>query len=376
VVKKNVEGLNYLMRKNKIQVIIGTASFVDATSVKVVAEGVETRIQAEYFIIATGSKPATIPGVVLDKQRIISSTEALALPALPKQLVVIGGGVIGVEMASVYARLGTEVTIIEYTDSLIATMDRELGKELGKVLRKLGITVLLSSWVQFATNTGSGTTVAFLDSAGSPQQLSADYCMVAVGRRAYTEGLNLAALGIEVDRAGKVPVNEVLQTSVPNVYAIGDVIRGAMLAHKAEDEGVFVAETINGQKPHIKYHLIPSVVYTWPEVASVGRTEEELKAENVPYRVGKFPFVASGRARAAADTDGFAKVLSSPRYGEVLGVHIIGARAADLIAQAVVALEYEVTDDDMGRISYAHPTYAETMKEAYLIASGRGALNL
>jgi dihydrolipoamide dehydrogenase len=377
VVRKNNEGLAYLMRKNTIAVISGTAGFVDATTVRVTAtDGAESLLRADYFVVATGSKPASLPGVVVDKQRIITSTEALRLPALPRSMVVIGGGVIGVEMASTYARLGTEVTVIEYTDSLIPTMDRELGRTLQKVLTKLGIRLLLGSKVQAATSTGSEATVSILDSSGASQQLTADYCLVAVGRRAYTDGLNLTAAGVEVDARGQVVVNELLQTCVSHIYALGDVVRGAMLAHKAEDEGVFVAEVINGQKPHLKYHLIPNVVYTWPEVASVGSTEEELKAAGTPYRVGKFPFQASGRARASMDTEGFAKVLSSPRYGEILGVHIIGARAADLIAQAVVAMEYEVTDADMGRISYAHPTYAEALKEAYLMASGQGALNL
>ena len=376
VVKQNTDGLNYLMRKNKIQVFTGTASFRDASCLHVVSAQAEYLLQASKFIIATGSKPATIPGVVLDKERIITSTEALSLAAQPKRLVIIGGGVIGVEMASIYARLGTEVTIIEYTDSLIASMDRELGKALYKVLTKLGIKVLLSSKVQTATNTGIGAQVAFLDGANIAQEITADYCLVAVGRRAYTAQLNLAAVGIAVAANGKIPVNNQLQTSTANIYAIGDVVQGPMLAHKAEDEGVFVAEIINGQKPHLKYSLIPNVVYTWPEVASVGSTEEELKAQGVTYRVGKFPFSASGRARAAMDTEGFTKVLSGSRYGEILGVHIIGARAADLIAQAVVALEYEMTDAEMGHLSYAHPTYAETLKEAFLQASGQGALNI
>jgi dihydrolipoamide dehydrogenase len=376
VVSSNVSGLGYLMKKNKIDVHVGLGEFVDATHLKVTGEGKETLLSARYFIVATGSKPSTIPGVVIDKQRIITSTEALSLAEQPKNMVIIGGGVIGVELASVYARIGTEVTIIEYTDSLIPTMDRELGKALFKTLAKLNIKTLLGSKVQSAANLGDKASVKFLDKDGKEQEIISDYCLVAVGRRAYTDGLNLQAAGVETEKNGKVKVNGLLQTNVANIYAIGDVINGPMLAHKAEDEAVFVAEVINGQKPHINYNLIPGVVYTWPEVAAVGATEEELKAKGIEYKSGSFPYSASGRARAAMDTDGFVKVLVSPRYGEVLGVHIIGPRAADVIAQSVVGMEYEVTAEDMYRISYAHPTYSEALKDAYLIAAGQGAINI
>jgi len=375
VVRQNTAGLIYLMKKNKIDVYQGWGSFIDNTHIKVKGEQ-ETILEAKQVIIATGSKPATIPGVVIDKTRIITSTEALSLSTLPKSMVIIGGGVIGVELASVYARIGTTVTIIEYTDSLIATMDRELGKTLNKTLNKIGITSLLSCKVQRAENKGETAVVSYLDSAGKEQEIAAELCVIAVGRKAYTDGLNLEAVGIVTEKNGKIPVNEQLRTTVPNIYAIGDVIAGAMLAHKAEDEGTFVAEVINGQKPHIKYHLIPGVVYTWPEVASVGSTEEELKAKGIEYRSGKFPYSASARARASMDTDGFVKVLIEPKYGEVLGVHLIGPRAADVIAQAVLAMEYEVTAEDMYRISYAHPTYSEALKDAYLIAAGQGAINI
>lgn len=376
VVKSNVAGLNYLMKKNKIDVYTGLGSFIDNTHIKVNNQGAEVTLTSKYFIIATGSKPSSILGVTIDKQRIISSTEALSLPGQPKSMVIIGGGVIGVEMASVFARIGTEVTIIEYTDALIPTMDRELGKALFKTLGKLGIKSLLGSKVKSATNLGDRAVVKFDDNTGKEQEITADYCLVAVGRRAYTDGLNLQDVGVETEKNGKIKVNGQLRTNAENIYAIGDVIAGAMLAHKAEDEAVFVAEVINGQKPHINYNLIPAVVYTWPEVASVGATEEELKANGISYNSGSFPYAASGRARAANDTDGFVKVLVSPRYGEVLGVHIIGPRAADVIAQAVVGMEYEVTAEDMYRISYAHPTYSEALKDAYLIASGQGAINI
>jgi len=377
VVEQNIAGLNFLMKKNKIEVFEGFASFLNDKEISVKAtDSSSSTISATYYIIATGSKPATIPGVEIDKKRIITSTEALSLPDKPKTMVIIGGGVIGVEMASIYARIGVEVTIIEYFDSLIPTMDKELGKELKKIFTKQNIKILLSHKVQSAKNNGKNATVTFLDTSNATQEITADYCLVAVGRKPYTEGLGLENTKVEVDSKGRIVTNEKLQTKSENIYAIGDVVAGAMLAHKAEEEGIFVAETINGQKPHINYKLIPGVVYTWPEVASVGYTEEELKEKGIEYRVGKFPFSASARARAALEKDGFSKVLSDPKYGELLGMHIIGPRAADLIAQGVIGMEYEVTDEDMFRISYAHPTYSETLKEAYMIASGQGAINI
>lgn len=377
VIKQNTSGLNYLMNKNKIEVLPGMASFVNNKEITVKGtDNTSINVKSTYFIIATGSKPATIPGVEIDKKRIITSTEALSLADKPNSMVIIGGGVIGVEMASIFRRIGTEVTIIEYTASLIPTMDSELGKELGKIFKKSDINVLLGHKVQSAAATNENATVIYLDPEGNKQQITADYCLVAVGRKAYTEGLGLENTAVQTDSKGRINVDEALRTGEENIYAIGDVIAGAMLAHKAEDEAVFVAESINGQKPHINYRLIPGVVYTWPEVASVGYTEEELKAEQREYNIGKFPFSASARARAAMEKDGFAKVLTDPKYGEILGIHIIGPRAADLIAQGVIAMEYEVTDEDMFRISYAHPTYSEALKEAYLNSSGQGSLNI
>lgn len=376
VVLKNTGGLDFLMNKNKITRLKGTAGFVNNSTVKIVNESEIKEITAQYYIIATGSKPSSIPGVEIDKKRIITSTEALSLHEKPKSMVIIGGGVIGVEMASIFNRIGTKVTILEYADHLIATMDHELGKSLQKILKKDGIDIRLNHAVFKTENTGSAAKVFFKDKNGEEGEMEADYILVAVGRSPYVKGLCLENTDIQLDERGFIKVNENNQTSASNIYAIGDVIGGAMLAHKAEEEGVFVAETINGQKRHIHYHRIPSVVYTWPEVASVGYTEEYLKQNNIAYNVGKFPFSASARARASMDMEGFAKVLVDRKYGEVLGVHIIGARAADLIAQGVIAQEYEVTAEDMFRISYAHPTYSETLKEAYLIASGQGAINI
>ncbi|MDR6465247.1 dihydrolipoyl dehydrogenase [Chryseobacterium sediminis] len=376
VVSKNTGGLDFLMNKNKITRLKGTAGFVNNSTVKII-NGSETKeITAQHYIIATGSKPASIPGVEIDKKRIITSTEALSLQEKPESMIIIGGGVIGVEMASIFNRIGTKVTILEYADHLIAAMDHELGKNLQKILKKEGIDIRLNQAVYKTENAGSKAKVFFKDKNGAEGELDADYVLVAVGRSPYVKGLGLENTDVQLDDRGFIKVDENNRTSASNIYAIGDVIGGAMLAHKAEEEGVFVAETINGQKHHIHYNRIPSVVYTWPEVASVGYTEEYLKKNNIAYNVGKFPFSASARARASMDMEGFAKVLVDPKYGEVLGVHIIGARAADLIAQGVIAQEYEVTAEDMFRISYAHPTYSETLKEAYLIASGQGAVNI
>lgn len=376
VVSKNTGGLDFLMNKNKITRLKGTASFINNSTLKIISESEIKEITAQHYIIATGSKPSTIPGVDIDKKRIITSTEALSLQEKPESMVIIGGGVIGVEMASIFNRIGTKVTILEYADHLISTMDHELGKSMQKILKKEGIDIRLNQSVYKTQNVGSKGKVFFKDKNGTEGELEADYILVAVGRSPYVKGLGLENTDVQLDERGFIKINENNQTSVPAIYAIGDVIGGAMLAHKAEEEGVFVAETINGQKRHIHYNRIPSVVYTWPEVASVGYTEEYLKQNNIAYNVGKFPFSASARARASMDMEGFAKVLVDPKYGEVLGVHIIGARAADLIAQGVIAQEYEVTAEDMFRISYAHPTYSETLKEAYLIASGQGAINI
>lgn len=376
VVGKNTSGLDFLMSKNKITRLKGTAGFINNTTMKIVNETESKEITAKNYIIATGSKPSTIPGVEIDKKRIITSTEALSLKEKPESMVIIGGGVIGVEMASIFNRMGTQVTILEYADHLIAAMDHELGKNLQKILKKEGVDIRLGQSVYKTESSDAGTKVFFKDKNGSENDLAADYILVAVGRSPYTKGLGLENTDVQLNDRGFIKVDENNRTTVSNIYAIGDVIGGAMLAHKAEEEGVLVAETINGQNHHIHYDRIPSVVYTWPEVASVGYTEEYLKKNNIAYNVGKFPFSASARARASMDTDGFAKVLVDPKYGEVLGVHVIGARAADLIAQGVIAQEFEVTAEDMFRISYAHPTYSETLKEAYLIASGQGAINI
>jgi dihydrolipoamide dehydrogenase len=377
VVRQNVEGIKFLMKKNKIQVVHGHATFLDAHTLAIHNEkGESHQIEARHIIIATGSKPAAPPGIQIDKKRVITSTEALSLREIPKSMVVIGGGVIGMEMGSVYARLGTKITVIEYADRLIPGMDESMSRELQKVLIPLGMEFHLAHQVTSVTTKGRKTHVEFNRlSDGSSSVVEADNTLVCTGRRPYTDGLNLEKAGIAVDQRGRIPVNDQLQTSQSHIYAIGDVVRGTMLAHKAEEEGVFVAEVLAGQKPHIHYHLIPNVVYTWPEVASVGYTDQELKGRDVPFKTGQFAFKASGRARASMDTDGLVRVYAHKETDEILGVHMIGPRVADMIAEAVVAMEFRASAEDIARMSHAHPTYTEVFKEACLAATANRALH-
>jgi len=377
VVKIITVGVAGLMKKNKITVYYGHGSFDDQKTVNIKnAEG-DKKIQGKNIVIATGSKPSNLPGIKIDKERIITSTEALKLTTLPKHMIVIGGGVIGLEMGSVFRRLGAKVSVVEYADSLIASMDHELGKELQKVLKKDGIDFHMGMQVKSVVRNGDNVTVTAESKADKSElKLEGDYCLMAVGRKPFTDLLNLEKAGLKVDERGRIPVDHHLQTEVPGIYAIGDVIKGAMLAHKAEEEGVFVAEVIAGQKPHINYLLIPGVVYTWPEVSGVGYTEQELKAKGMEFKVGKYPMMALGRARASEEKDGFIKVLADKRTDEILGVHMIGPRVADLIAEAVVAMEYRASAEDISRMSHAHPTYAEAFKEACLAATENRPLNL
>lgn len=370
VVKSNVDGIAYLMKKNKIDVHTGVGSFVDKNTIKVTAkDGKETMLKTEKVIIATGSKPTPLPFAPFDKKRIISSTEALELKEQPKHMIVIGGGVIGMELGSVYARLGSKVTVVEFLDSLIPTMDGTMGKELLKVAKKLGMDVYLGHKVTAVENKGKEVVVkAEPKNGGNALEFKGDYCLVSIGRRPYTDGLGLDKVGIETVK-GQIVVDDHLRTKVDTIYAIGDVVRGAMLAHKAEEEGVYVAEQLAGQKPHINYLLIPGVVYTWPEVASVGYTEEQLKEAGRAYKTGSFPYKALGRARASMDTDGLVKVLADKQTDEILGMHIIGARAADMIATGVTAMEFRASAEDVARMSHAHPTYMEAVKEACLAAT-------
>ena len=377
VVDQITTGIQFLMDKNKITVYQGVGSFEDATHVKVTKEdGSSEVLESKYVIIATGSKPSSLPFINIDKERIITSTEALNLKEIPKHLVVIGGGVIGLELGSVYLRLGSQVTVVEFMDKIIPGMDGALSKELQKVLRKQGMKFELSTAVSAVERNGDSVKVTAKNKKGEEVSFEGDYVLVSVGRRPYTDGLGLEKAGVELDERGRVKTNDHLQTNVSNIYAIGDVVAGAMLAHKAEEEGTLVAEILAGQKPHINYNLIPGVVYTWPEVAGVGKTEEQLKAEGVAYKVGNFPMRALGRSRASGDIDGFIKIIADEKTDEVLGVHMIGARAADMIPAAVTAMEFRASAEDIARMSHAHPTFAEAIKEAALDATGKIAIHM
>lgn len=378
VVDQTCKGVEFLMKKNKIDVFTGVGSFKSAKVVQVTkSDGSTEDLEGKNVIIATGSKPITPAAFNYDKNRVITSTEALNIDKLPKKMVIIGAGVIGLELGSVFARLGTEVDVVEYMDSIIGGMDVDCGKELRRALKKLGINFHLKHKV---VNVKGGKTSVTVDvqkrESEETFQLKADYCLVAIGRGAYTEGLGLENTKAEVDEKGRLKVNEHLETAEPGVYAIGDCIPGAMLAHKAEEEGMFVAESIAGQKPHIDYNLIPGVVYTWPEVAGVGATEQALKESGRAYKVGKFPFKALGRARASMDTDGMVKVLADKETDEILGVHMVGPRCADLIIEAVAMMEFRASAEDMARISHPHPTFTEAVKEAALAASADRALHI
>jgi dihydrolipoamide dehydrogenase len=376
VVSQTTKGIDFLMNKNKITVFNGLGSFVDQNKVKISSDSSEEVIESKNIIIATGSKPTSLPFAKIDKDRIITSTEALKLKEIPKHLIVIGGGVIGLELGQVYKRLGSEVSIIEYMDKIIPTMDSGLSKELTKVFKKQKFKIHTSHKVTSVERDGDYVNVIATDKNDQTIEFNGDYCLVSVGRSAYTDGLNLDALSIVTNKRGQIEVNDKLQTKHSNIYAIGDVVEGAMLAHKAEEEGVLVAEIIAGQKPHIDYNLIPGVVYTWPEVASVGKTEDYLKENNITYKVGQFPMRALGRSRASSDLDGFVKILADKKTDEILGVHMIGARCADLISEAVVAMEFKASAEDIARISHAHPTYSEAMKEAALAATENRALHI
>ncbi|HEY9221391.1 MAG TPA: dihydrolipoyl dehydrogenase [Lutibacter sp.] len=372
VVDQTSGGINFLMDKNKVTVFQGVGSFENNTHIIISkTDGTSEKIEASNIIIATGSKPAMLPFIKMDKKRIITSTEALKLTEIPKHLIVIGGGVIGLELGSVYSRLGSEVSVIEFMPTITPGMDAMLSKELQKSLKKQGLKFYTGHKVTSAVNNGKEVVVVAEDKKGNPVEFKGDYTLISVGRKPYTDGLGLETIGIKVNEKGQIETNEQLQTNVKNIYAIGDVVKGAMLAHKAEEEGTMVAELIAGQKPHIDYNLIPNVVYTWPEVAAVGKTEEQLKEAGVNYKSGTFAMRALGRARASMDTDGMIKVLADAVTDEILGVHMIGARAADMIAEAVIAMEFRASSEDIARSSHAHPTYTEAFKEACLAVNDR-----
>ena len=366
VVDQTVKGINFLMDKNKITVFNGFGSFIDSSSILFKESG--EKIRFDKCVIATGSKPASLPFINLDKKRVLTSTEALSLKEIPKHLVIVGGGVIGLELGQVYKRLGSEVSVIEYSNKITPFMDKDVSKELLKIFKKEKINFYLSHKVFEVQNKGQSVLVKAKDIDDKIVEFNSDYCLVSVGRKAYTDGLNLSNIDVVCDSNGKIVVNNKFETSTENIYAIGDVIEGPMLAHKAEEEGIAVAEIMKNQKPHIDYNLIPNVIYTWPEVASVGKTEDQLINENYDIKVGKFPMRALGRSRASNDLDGFVKIIADKKSDEILGVHIIGARAADLIIEGVTAMEFKASCEDISMMSHPHPTYSEAMKEAALSA--------
>ncbi len=378
VVDQTCKGVEFLMKKNKIDVFHGHGSFVDANTVNIAKDdGSSEKITASKVVIATGSKPITPAAFNYDKKRVITSTEALNIDKVPKRMVVIGGGVIGLELGSVYARLGTQVEVVEFMDSILAGMDKDCGKELQRALKKLGVKFHLGHKVVDVKSMKTKVKVS-VERRDSEEKfdIDADYCLIAIGRHAYTANLGLENVGVTTDDRGRIAVDEHLQTNVPGIYAIGDVVKGAMLAHKAEEEGVFVAELIAGQKPHIDYNLIPGVVYTWPEVSAVGMTQKEAKEAGRAVKIGKFPFKALGRARASMDLEGVVKIIADKETDEILGAHMVGARAADLIMEVVALMEFRATAEDLARICHPHPTFTEAVKEAALAATDNRALHV
>ncbi len=372
VVDANTKGIEFLFKKNKIDWLKGAGKITGKGSVDVDGQSYETK----NIVIATGSDVASLPGIEIDEKKIVSSTGALELDKVPAEMVVIGGGVIGLELGSVWSRLGAKVTVVEFVDQILPGMDGEIRKEANKILTKQGMTFKLSTKVTSAKATAKGVDLTLEPAAGaidktSSEKMSADIVLVAVGRKAYTENLGLESVGVETDERGRIKTDGHFKTNVDGVYAIGDVIVGPMLAHKAEDEGVVLAEMLDGQSGHIDYNLIPGVVYTWPEVASVGKTQEQLKEEGVEFNVGKFPFMANGRARAMNAMDGFVKILADKKTDRVLGCHIIGPEAGTLIAEVVLGMEFGTSAEDIARTCHAHPTLEEVIKEAALAVDGR-----
>src|SRR5271168_1549402 len=373
-VQSNVKGVAFLFKKNKIDTVRGTGRIVAPGKVEVKAADGKTQVlETKNIIIATGSDVARLNGIDIDEKRIVSSTGALELPAAPKKLLIVGAGIIGLELGSVWRRLGAEVMIVEFLDHILPGIDGEVARQFHRMLEKQGVTFKLSSKVTAIDSSGKTLKVKVEAAAGggAAETLEADVVLVAIGRVPYTEGLGLETVGVKKDNRGRVIVDPHFKTNVDGIYAIGDVIAGPMLAHKGEDEGVAVAEILAGQAGHVNYDAIPGVVYTWPEVASVGKTEEELKAGDIAYKVGKFPFTANGRARAMGDTDGFVKILADKASDRLLGAHVLGPDAGTLIAELTTAIEFGASAEDVGRICHAHPTLSEAVKEAALAAEGR-----
>ncbi len=366
------KGVEFLFKKNKVKYIRGKGVLFSNNDVVVYDKDKKSNFKAKNIVIATGSEVASLPGIKIDEKNIISSTGALSLNKVPKKLAVIGGGYIGLEMGSVWSRLGSEVTVIEYLDFITPGMDREVSNEFKKILTKQGLKFKLGSKVNSVESTSSGVLIKYTDvKTKNTETLEFDKVLVSVGRKPYTEGLNLTKVGVKKDSKGRIEVNEKLQTSIKNIYAIGDVIKGPMLAHKAEEEGIAVAEILAGQSGHVNYDVIPGVIYTSPEVAYVGKTEEKLKEENKSYKVGKFPFLANSRAKVNNATEGFVKILADSNTDKVLGVHIIGPHCGDMIAEMALAMEFGASAEDIARTCHAHPTHTEAIKEAALAVDKR-----
>ena len=365
------KGIEFLFKKNKVTYFKGTGSFKSVNEISILAEGKETIVQSDKIIISTGSSPVSIPGMEFDEEKILSSTGALSLSKLPKKMVVVGGGYIGLEMGSVWSRLGTQVEVIEFLDHITPGMDGEVSKEFEKILKNQGIKFQLNTKVEKITKSKNNVTINTINKEKKKNKIEADVVLISVGRKPNTKGLNLENVGVQIDEKGRVKINKNFQTNVKNIYAIGDVIKGPMLAHKAEEEGIAVAELIAGQSGHVNYDIIPSVVYTSPEVASVGKTEEQLKKNNNNYKVGKFPFMANSRAKAIGEPEGFVKILADAITDKVLGVHIIGSHAGEIIAEMAVAMEFGASSEDIARTCHAHPTFSEAIKEAALSVEKR-----
>ena len=365
------KGVEFLIKKNKISYFKGTGSFKSPSKISIVKDGKETTIITGKTIISTGSEAVSLPGINFDEEKILSSTGALSISSLPKKMIVVGGGYIGLEMGSVWSRLGTEVQVIEFLEHITPGMDKEISNEFMKILKKQGIKFQLNTKVEKITKKNNGVIIEISNKNGDKNKLEADVVLISVGRKPFTNNLNLENIGVELDKTGRVKVNKNFETNIKNIYAIGDVIEGPMLAHKAEEEGIAVAELIAGQSGHVNYDVIPGVVYTSPEVASVGKTEEQLKEKGISYKIGKFPFAANSRAKAIDDPEGFVKILADSVTDKVLGVHIIGPHAGEMIAEMSVAMEFGASSEDIARTCHAHPTFSEAIKEAALSVDKR-----
>ena len=365
------KGIEFLFKKNKVTYFKGKGSFKRSNEISILADNKETVIQTDKTIISTGSEPVSIPGIDFDEEKILSSTGALSISKLPKKMIIVGGGYIGLEMGSVWSRLGTQVEVVEYLDHITPGMDKEISKEFEKILKKQGIKFHLNTKVEKINKNKNGVSINTLDKSNKKNTIEADVVLISVGRRPFTKYLNLEKIGVQTDKKGMVKVNKSFETNIKNIYAIGDVIDGPMLAHKAEEEGIAVAEIIAGQSGHVNYDVIPGVIYTTPEVAYVGKTEEQLKVNKTIYKVGKFPFLANSRAKAINEPEGFVKILADTKTDKVLGVHIIGPHAGEMIAEMSVAMEFGASSEDIARTCHAHPTFSEAIKEAALSVDKR-----